>query len=109
MNRSSSEDRVLAQLQRAVSVRTRRMFGCIGVYADDAFFAIIDGAHLYFKVDAQNRPAYEAHGMSPFAPYPNRKPIPSFYQVPDDVLDEPDMLPTWAAAAIVAAQRKKRE
>lgn len=107
MDQNIPENRVLGQLQRVVSVTTQRMFGCIGVYSGAVFFAIIDGACLYFKVDAQNRAGYEAHGIQPFAPYANGKPIPSFYQVPHEVLDEPDMLRNWAAAAIAAANRKK--
>lgn len=83
------------------------MFGCIGIYSDAAFFAIVDGPCVYFKVDEHNRPGYETRGMGPFTPHATGKQIASFSQVPDDVLGEPDTLRSWAEDAIAAANRKK--
>ena len=43
----------LEQLQRTTpDVRARSMFGGVGVYAGDMFFALMDDDVLYFKVDS---------------------------------------------------------
>jgi DNA transformation protein len=73
---------VLDQLEGLGGVHARAMFGGVGVYADDLFFGIIASDMLYFKVDASNRAAYEAAGMSGSKPYPDRPDTMAYYQVP---------------------------
>jgi len=59
----------LEQLGRDIrGVRGRSMFGGVGVYAGERFFALIDDDTLYFKVDDTTRPDFEARGMGPFRP-----------------------------------------
>src|SRR5262245_55311239 len=93
---------VLEQLQATGAVRTRRMFGGIGIYSGELFFALIDDDVLYFKVDDSNRDAYTARGSEPFRPLaddPNAVSL-SYYQVPEDVLEDPDELKAWAHKSI---------
>ena len=52
---------VLEQLERLGAVSSRRMFGAVGLYRDDVFFAIIDDDTLYFKVDDSTRAAITNH------------------------------------------------
>ena len=40
-------------------VRTRRMFGAMGYYSGELFFAIAHEDMLWFKVDAASRVAYD--------------------------------------------------
>ncbi len=55
---------VLEQLGRVTpNVRARNMFGGVGIYGNDLFFALIADDTLYFKVDDTNRPDFEALGM----------------------------------------------
>src|SRR4030095_9214715 len=42
---------VLEQLDAVRGVVTKRMFGGVGIYSDDVFFAVIDNDTLFFKVD----------------------------------------------------------
>ena len=98
---------LLQQLERLVPMRARAMFGGIGIYSDETFFAILDGDRLYFKVDDLNRPDFQAHGMDCFKPYGEE--MRSYYQVPEIVLDEPLLLRQWALAAIEAARRAKKK
>jgi len=60
---------VVGQLEAAGSIRTRRMFGGVGIYIDDAFCAIIgaDTGCLYLKVDQSNLSDYEQESMEPFS------------------------------------------
>jgi DNA transformation protein len=95
---------VLDQLSRVVPrVRARSMFGGVGIYAGELFFALIDDDTLYLKVDDTNRPDFEARGMEPFRPYGEGGEVMQYYQVPDDVLEDPDALRPWAEKSIGGA------
>ena len=60
---------VMEQLGRVrKDLRAKNMFGGVGIYAGDMFFALIDDDIVYFKVDDTNRPAFETRGMGPFMP-----------------------------------------
>lgn len=101
---------VIDQLGRVVPrIRARSMFGGVGIYAGDLFFALLADDTLYFKVDDSNRPDFKALGMSPFLPYGDEREVMQYYQVPADLLDDPDALRPWAEKSIaVAATKSKR-
>ncbi len=99
---------VVEQLSRVVPrVRARSMFGGVGIYAGDLFFALIADDTLYFKVDESNRPDFQARGMGPFRPYGEEGEVMQYYEVPEDLLEEPDALRPWAEQAVAVARRKK--
>lgn len=99
---------VLEQLGEITPVRARSMFGSVGIYAGGLFFAIISEDTLYFKVDHTNRPDYEAAGMAAFAPYADPSRTLGFYEVPGELLEDPDRLRPWVERAIEAAAGKRR-
>lgn len=100
---------VVEQLGKVLTdVRARRMFGGVGIYAGSLFFALVDDDVLYFKVDASNRPDFEARGMGPFKPYGEGGETMQYYQVPEDVLEDPEELRAWAEKALGVAQRKRK-
>jgi DNA transformation protein len=84
------------------------MFGGVGIYADQLFFALIDDDTLYFKVDDSNRPDFERLGMKPFQPYGEGGEIMQYYQVPTDLLEDLETLRPWVEKAIAVAARKAR-
>jgi DNA transformation protein len=98
---------VLEQLAGVTSVRARSMFGGVGLYAGDLFFGLIAADTLYLKVDDGNRGRYEAAGMAPFRPYPDRAMAMPYYQVPAGVLEDGDALAAWARASVRAAERAR--
>jgi|SRR5687768_14749416 len=101
---------VIEQLAPAGRVTSRAMFGGIGLYLDGLFFALIDDDALYFKADDTTRARYQEAGSRPFCPYPDR-PDQSmgYWQVPADVLEEPETLAAWAREAMgVALARRRR-
>jgi DNA transformation protein len=101
---------ILEQLGRVVlKIRARSMFGGVGIYAGDVFFALIDNDTLYFKVDDANRPDFVARDMGPFRPYGADGEEMQYYEVPADLLDDPDALRPWAEKSIGAAGRKKEK
>ena len=86
----------------------RRMFGGVGIYSEQAFFALIADDTLYFKVDGTTRPEFEARGMEPFRPYGKDGAEMQYFQVPEEVLEDLESLRSWAERAIAVARRKKR-
>ena len=62
-------DFVVEQLEGCGPIVTKRMFGGVGIYSSDTFFAIIDNDILYLKVDDTTRKDFEREGCRPFRPY----------------------------------------
>jgi DNA transformation protein len=61
---------ILEQLEATTrDIRARGMFGGVGIYAGETFFALIDNDTLYFKVDDETRARFTERGMEPFRPY----------------------------------------
>ena len=100
---------ILEQLSRCTTgVRARSMFGGVGIYGGDLFFALMDDDMLYFKVDEQNRPAFEALGMGPFRPPGYEVTSMNYYEVPTDLVEDVEALKPWVDGALAAAARKKK-
>ena len=100
---------VLEQLKRVrPDLRDRSMFGGLGIYAGDFFFALIADDTLYLKVDDSNRSAFEARGMGPFMPYGPSGEVMQYYEVPADLLEDPEALSPWVEQAIEVARNKRR-
>jgi len=83
------------------------MFGGVGIYAEELFFALIAEDKLYFKVDHTNRADFEAAGMGPFFPYDSPTPM-GYWELPPTVIDQPEELKIWIDKAMGVAERKKR-
>jgi DNA transformation protein len=84
------------------------MFGGVGIYAGDLFFALIDDDTLYLKVDDANRARFEARAMEPFRASSPGGEAMQYYEVPADILEDADALRPWAESAIDAARRARR-
>ncbi len=98
---------VLEQLAGVRAVSSRRMFGGVGLYSAEWFFAVIDNDTLFFKVDAATVGAYRKRRMRPFRPMPDLPPMMGYYQVPLPILEDAEVLAAWAGEAIGVAQRAK--
>jgi len=84
------------------------MFGGVGIYSGDLFFALIGNDTLYLKVDDSNRPDFVAVGMGPFRPFGEGGEVMQYYEIPADVLEEPEALKDWVERAIEVARRARR-
>ena len=80
------------QLERVVPIRTRSMFGGVGIWTGELFFALIADDVLYLKVDDETRGAYEERGLSPFRPYGSDGMEMSYREIPADLLEDADAL-----------------
>jgi DNA transformation protein len=83
------------------------MFGGVGIYAAELFFALLADDTLYFKVDDVTRPHFRNRDMPPFRPYGDAGEVMQYYEVPADVLEDPEELAAWVDAAIAVARRAK--
>jgi DNA transformation protein and related proteins len=102
-------DYVLEQLAGLGDVVAKRMFGGMGLYHKDVFFAVLDDDQLYFKVNDDSRPDYLSAGMRPFRPTRDGPASKTYYQVPDMVLQDARGVQEWARKAITAAKKKPRK
>ena len=97
---------VLDQFADPKRIKARAMFGGVGLYWEGAFFAVIDDDTVFFKVNAETRPAFEAAGSGPFDPFKNGKPMRGYYELPPEILEDRDQLAVWRTTAVAVALRR---
>src|SRR5207244_11874755 len=61
------------------------------------------------KVDDSNRGDFEARGMGPFRPYGENGETMQYYQVAEDLVEDPDALRPWAEKAIARSEEHTSE
>ena len=99
---------VLDQLSRvATRVRSRSMFGGVGIYSGDLFFALIAGDTLYLKVDDSNRGDFESRGLGPFRPFGDDGETMQYYQLDEGILEDVNELRPWVERSIDVARAKR--
>ena len=98
---------LLEQMGGIRPITTRSMFGGLCVFADGRAFALADDGVLYFKVDDSNRPDFMAAGMGPLLPFGDPDKPMGYYELPEEVLEDPDQLALWMDKAIAVAARAK--
>jgi len=102
---------MLEQLEALGPITSKRMFGGVGLYAGDLFFALIAGDEVYLKADDSTRGLLEAAGGRPFQPYPGRRRrrgTTQYYSVPIAVLEDSDTLTAWARRSVEVARAQQR-
>src|SRR5260221_3950703 len=88
-------------------VTIRRMFSGFGISADGTNFALALRSGLYFRVDEETIPQFEAEGSKPFQYQSRAKTVTvnSYWELPARLFDDSEELASWARAALAAAQR----
>lgn len=90
-------------------IRARRMFGGYGLYHEDLMFALVADDTLYLKADEQNMPSFIERGLPAFQYSRGDKLIQmSYYQAPEEILEDPIEAAVWARQSLAAAHRSKR-
>lgn len=95
-------------LGRILPVRTRPMFGGLGIWSGELFFALADDGTLYVKGDAETWKVLEDAGSRRFRPFGGDGPSMDYWDVPADVLEDPGQLSEWVERALGAAVRGKQ-
>lgn len=97
-------DRVIANLSRVAEVSYRRIFNGVGIYHRGVQFALIINDKLYFRADDDSRPLFLQRGMQAFQPRVAVQVESCFFQLPEDVLNNPPELKHWMRIAVEAAK-----
>lgn len=93
-------------LQFIGPVESKSMFGGFGVFLEGLMFGLVADSELYLKVDAQNRQDYEDLGLQAFSYGKNGKEFKmSYYQAPEEAMEDGELLSVWASNAYSAAMR----
>jgi DNA transformation protein len=95
---------ILEQLEGIAGLRSRRMFGGVGLYSGDLFFGLIDDDTVFFKTDGSNSADYIARKMPRFMPFPERpEAVMAYFQVPADIVEDMESLRAWARKSVAVA------
>ncbi|HSW02192.1 MAG TPA: TfoX/Sxy family protein [Sedimentisphaerales bacterium] len=102
-------DYVVEQLSGWGEVSVRRMFGGAGLCREGIMFAVVADDVAYLKVDDSNCDDFLRAGSAPFEPYPDKikTTIRTCFEIPADVLEDPDELARWAQRSWIVARKKK--
>lgn len=93
------------------SVTIKRMFGGKGIYHQNIIIALEVDSEILLKADAQSAPEFEAIGATQWAyeGKKNGKPIKMpYWSIPDEALDDPEIMTFWAHKAFEAGLRSKK-
>jgi DNA transformation protein len=82
------------------------MFGGAGVYRDGLMFALVSDSEIYLKADEETAERFRAAGSRPFVySREGKQATMSYWSMPDEALDDPDLVGEWAEIACEAARR----
>ena len=83
------------------------MFGGAGVYYRDVMFGLIFNETIYLKADAINQEMFEEADAERFRFKPQsgknagKEIAMSFWELPEELLDDPDALVNWLHASVM--------
>ncbi|HAV78026.1 MAG TPA: competence protein TfoX [Anaerolineae bacterium] len=98
---AASAEKLQGSLSHLGDIRIRKMFGGHGVFNEDKMFALVDSeGGIFFKADNTNKKLFEEAGSSKHSKMP-------YYQVPDEVLGDENILKKWAQASILVSSNTK--
>lgn len=76
------------------------------MFLEGLMFGLIVGSELYLRVDSQSRQDSEDLGLQTYSYWKDGKKFKmSYYQAPEEAMNDPELLSTWASNAIGAAMR----
>ena len=74
----------------------KKMFGVLGLYREGLMFGIIARNMVYLKVDDSNKQKYIDAGSESLKVFKSNSEVPSYYELPVDVLEDADAFREWA-------------
>ena len=102
---------VVDLMQLTGPVTAKRMFGGYGIFLDGLMFALIANSVLYLKADKESEKKFTGRGLEAFKYNKKDKEYKmSYYQAPDEALEDIDVMNHWANnaynTALKAASKK---
>ncbi|THB76773.1 MAG: TfoX family protein [Desulfobulbaceae bacterium] len=103
---------VVDLMQSVGPVNVKSMFGGFGIFLHGVMFALLYESVLYFKVDHEIEDEFKQRGLEPFRYTQRGKEMKmSYYQAPEETIEDEDEMNHWAVkaydAALRAASKKK--
>ena len=87
-------------------VQAKRMFGGGGLFLDGTMFGLVADDVLYLKADDENRADFDAAGAPPFTYQRQGRTLAlGYFQAPDDIMDDAEVLAEWCRKAWEAGRR----
>ena len=104
---------VVGLMQSIGPVTAKFMFGGYGIFLEGLMFGLIADGVLYLKADKETENEFKAKGLEKFTYKKKGKEFKmSYYQAPEEALEDGEEMSSWAAKAYSAARRvasKKRK
>lgn len=101
-------DYILDQLSGMSEFETKNMFGGTALLRNGVAFAKIKHGSLWLKVDDGNITDFEERGMVQYTYGKDNSRTLNFYETPDEVMEDSELLIQWANKASEAANRSKK-
>lgn len=105
----------LVELMQSIGpVSAKGMFGGHGIFLEGLMFALVADSVLYLKADKKSEGDFIGRGLEAFA-YAKKGKLykMSYYQAPEEVLEDSEKMNIWAnkaySAALRAAAKKHKE
>jgi len=97
---------VVELMQSVGPVSARGMFGGYGIFLDGLMFGLIADSVLYLKVDIEIEEEFRSKGLEAFTYNKKGKEYKmSYYQAPEETLEDAEEMNLWANKAYGAALR----
>ena len=88
-----------------LAVRTRRMFGGLGIYAGDAMFALAFDGEIFLKTTEATRPEFMAADSEPVRyAARSREREPGYWRLPAAAFDDDEVLRRYTELALAAVR-----
>ena len=105
---------VVELMQSIGPVSAKRMFGGHGIFLDGLMFGLIADSILYLKADEETENEFKTKGLEAFAYTKKGKEFKmSYYQAPEEALEDAEEMNSWAkkayGAALRAASKKRKK
>ena len=102
-------DRVMELFGGLGDLRCKRMFGALGVYANDLFFAVADDGDIYVKADDATEGEFRAAGSEPFTFTEKDGTVQTmrYWRLPAAAHEDADEALRWGRLGIEAALRAR--
>ena len=101
-------DYVQDQLSPWSQIDKKSMFGVLGLYRDGLMFGIIAKDVVYLKVDDSNKAKFQEAGMEPLRVFKSNSEVPSYYELPANILENSEAFIEWAQESYAIQVKKNR-
>lgn len=105
---------VVDLMQSIGPVRAKGMFGGHGIFLEGLMFGLIADSVLYLKANKETENEFKARGLEAFTYNKKGEEFKmSYYQAPEEALEDVDEMNSWAnkayGAALKAASKKRKK